>query len=120
MIVGRTTKDSATIRRVTVDFTTNGWLDTGETISGVTTPVVVVEQQAVWYNGALSTTPIPPPVDSAPLVVNSITIIGSSTMVQLMLGVGTPGLTYKVTFVATGTSGREEQIDLLVMVRTPP
>lgn len=119
MLVGRSPKDSATIRRVTVDFITNGWLDTGETILSVTTPVVVVEQIAVWQNGTLATVPFPLPPDTTPLAVNSIAIVSSSQKVQLMLGLGTPGLTYKVTFVATGSSGRVEQIDLIVFVRQP-
>lgn len=117
MLTGRLTKDSADVRRATVDFITNNWLDTGETIASITTPVVVVEQNAVvcFPPGQ----PFPAPVDSTPLIVVSSAIVSSSQKVKLMLGVGTPGLTYKVTFVATGTSARQKHIDLLVTVREP-
>lgn len=120
MLTGRITKDSADVRRVTIDFVTNGWLDQSETLSGFTTPVIVVEQNAVWQNGAYVVTPPPPPVDSTPLTLVSSFLLTGNQMVQLLLGVGTPGLTYKVTFVATGgTSNRRKQIDILVTVREP-
>lgn len=115
MLVGRTTKDSATIRRVTVDFITNGWLDFDETIVSVTTPTVVVEQLAVF---APAGAPPALPADTTPMTVGSVAIVSNSQKVQLMLNNGTPGLTYKVTFVATGgTSARAEQIDFFVFVR---
>lgn len=120
MLVGRMTKDSADFRRATIDFITNGWLDDNETITSITTPVIVVEQNATWVNGAYVTTPPPPPVDTTPLVLTSSFIVSGNQLVQLLLSVGTPGLTYKVTFVATGSSSnRQKQIDLLVTVREP-
>ncbi len=122
MLVGRLTKDSAELRRVTVDYFTNGWLDTGETISAVSTPVVVVEITAgiVLDRGYEVISPAPPLVDVTPLVVQSIYIVSQGQFVQLMLGLGTPGITYKVTFLATGaTSGRIKQVDLLVTIREP-
>lgn len=117
MLVGRLTKDSADLRRATVDFITNNWLDSGETITSITTPAIVVEQNAVvnFPPGQA----FPAPVDSTPLTLASSAIVSSSQKVKLMLSVGTPGLTYKVTFVATGTSGRHKQVDLLVSVREP-
>lgn len=119
MLIGRITKDSAAVRRVIVDFVTNGWLDALETIASKTAPTVVVEQLAVWQNGVLATVPFPPPSDTTPLVVNSSVLISTNQKVQLMLGAGTPGLTYKVTFTVTGTSGRTEQVDILVFLRQP-
>lgn len=116
MLVGRLTKDSADLRRVTVDFT--DWLDVNETISAVTAPVIVVEMNAVFQIGAWSATPLPPPVDSTPMIVVSTTVVDNGLMVQIMLDIGTPGLTYKVTFLATGSSSaREKQIDFFVTVR---
>ena len=120
MLVGRITKDSADVRRVTVDFIANNWLDTNEQLASITTPTIVVEQNASWQLGQYVTTPPPPPADTTPLtLVNSFLVTGNQ-LVQLMLSSGTPGLTYKVTFVATAaTSQRQKQIDLLVTVREP-
>lgn len=120
MLTGRITKDSADVRRVTVDFITNGWLDTNEQISTITTPVIVVEQNAVWQVGAYIATPPPSPVDTTPMTLVSAFIVSGNQKVQLMLTAGTPGLTYKVTFVATtATSLRQKQIDLIVTIREP-
>lgn len=120
MLTGRLTKDSADFRRATIDFITNGWLDANETIASFTTPVIVVEQNAVYQNGAYVVTPPPPPVDTTPLVLTSAFLVTGNQKIQLLLSVGTPGLTYKVTFVATGSSSsRQKQIDLLVTVREP-
>lgn len=116
MLTGRLNKDSADASRVTVDFTQ--WLDTNEKITSITSPTVVVEQAATWQAGAWTTQPPPPVTDSTPLLVANSFIIANGTEVQLVITVGTPGLTYKVTFVATGSSSlRVKQIDLLVTVR---
>lgn len=113
MKVGQLTKDSADETRVTVDFTS--WLDNAEVITGATMPVVVVEQTTT----CLGTTP-PPPVDTTPLLVASTTVVGAGLQVQMLLTAGTPGLTYKITFVASGsTSSRQKQVDILVSVRPP-
>lgn len=117
MLTGRLNKDSADASRVTLDF--SQWLDTNETITAISTPTVVVEQLATWQAGAWTNQPPPPVTDSTPLVVANSFIVDSSTQVQLILAVGTPGLTYKITFVATASSSfRLKQIDLLVNIRT--
>lgn len=118
MMTGRITKDSSELRRVTVDFTQ--WVDDLEVIASITTAVIVVEQNATWQNGAWTNTPPPPVTDTTPLTLVSSTITDAGLQVRLMLGVGTPGLTYKVTFDATGSvSGRVKQVDMLVTVREP-
>lgn len=118
MLTGRLTKDNADHTRVTVDFTQ--WLDTNETISSVTTPTVVAEQSAVWQFGPFTPQPPPPIVDSTPVTVQNSFIIAAGLMVQLILTAGTPGVTDKVTFVATGSSSfRQKQIDILVNTRYP-
>jgi ABC-type long-subunit fatty acid transport system fused permease/ATPase subunit len=118
MLTGRVTKDSADVRRFTVDF--SQWLDAGETISALTTPVIVIELTASWTNGTYISTPPIPPTDTTPLVIISSAILITGLQVQVLCGVGTPGLTYKITFVVTGaSSGRQKQIDVLVTVRQP-
>jgi hypothetical protein len=118
MMTGRLTKDSAEVRRVTIDF--SQWLDSNEALSAITGPVVAIEQMQVWQQGQWVTIPPGGIVDATPLSVASAVILGSGTQARLMLTSGTPGITYKVTFVATaGTSGRQKQVDLIVTVRTP-
>jgi hypothetical protein len=120
MLVGRLTKDSADVRRAVVDFITLNWLDLNETIASINTPVIVVEQQQVLNFPQPPVFPLPAPVDTTPLTLVSSIILSGNQKVQLLLGVGTPGLTYKVTFVATGSSsGRQKQIDILVTIRQP-
>ena len=118
MIVGRLVKDSAELRRVTIDFSL--WLDATEQVSATTTPAIIVEQLATWQQGAWVSTPPPPVTDTTPLSLASSVIAAGGSQVMLMLGAGTPGLTYKVTFVATGgISGRQAQVDFTVTVRMP-
>lgn len=116
MLTGRLTKDSADLSRVTIDFTP--WLDTSETVTSITTPVVALEQNALWQTGAWTNQPPLPPLDTTPLVVNNAFIVSGGLMVQLILAIGTPGLTYKVTFAGSGSSSlRTKQIDILVTLR---
>lgn len=129
MLVGRITKDTSDSRRVTVSFV--DWLDTNEAIRSTTTPVVAVQQNAVWGQGQPFTVmPQPTPTDPTPLTVGSISVSNvtcddtgvtyTAAGVTMFLNSGTPGVTYKVTFTATGSiSGRVKQIDLLVTVRQP-
>ena len=118
MIVGRINKDNADVSRATIDF--SQWLDVGEAVSALASPVVVVEQNASWQQGAYIATPPPPVVDSTPLTVLSTTSVNSNLQLQIMLQAGTPGLTYKVTFIGVGSvSGRNKQIDLIVNIREP-
>lgn len=115
MMTGRLTKDSAEVRRVTVDFSL--WCDTSEVISAVSTPAIVIEPFAV--RNLPAGVPIFTPPDTTPLTLYSAVLI-SAQQVQLMLQAGTPGLTYKLTFLATGsTSLRQHQCDLLITVRGP-
>ncbi len=121
MIAGRLTKDSAEVRRVTLDFFTDGWLDTAETIATVSVPLVVLEPSAGWVIGNAVVSPAPLPPDVTPLVVSAGPfIVQQGQLVQLFVAVGTPGLTYKVTLLVTGSSsGRTKQVDILVFVRLP-
>lgn len=120
MLVGRINKDSSEQRRITVDF--SEWLDTDETIASTTTPVIVVEMLATWQSGVWSSNPpiVDPIADTTPLQLETMVTVTGGQMVQLWVGVGTPGVTYKLTFDATGsTSNRVAQIDILVSVRAP-
>lgn len=118
MIVARIVKDSADTRRVIIDFANDpagSWLDTGETISAGL-PTVVVQPAAVWIDNP-SASPLTV-VDVTPLTVPQPTIVDGGLQVQMMLSSGTPGLTYVVTWLATGsTSGRVKQIDTTVTIR---
>ena len=118
MMTGRITKDSAELRRVTIDF--SKWLDTNETVSAVSSPGVVVQNATVWSQGGELVQAAPVQiVDATPLQVSSIAVMPGGTEVRLMLSAGTPGLVYAVTFLATGSaSARVCQIDVLVGVRT--
>lgn len=118
MIVGRLTKDQADVRRVTVDFTQ--WLDAGETVVSATVPVIDVRQQASWSDGPYIANPPPVVSDTTPLTLLSEAVVNGNTGVQLFLQAGTPSLTYVVSFIATGGSGRQKEIDILVYVRVPP
>lgn len=132
MKIAHITKDSADVRRFTVDFLNDEagpWLDDGEVISSITTPAITIEQYATWQYGSYVSPPITTPTDTTPLVIVSAGIIAptlngvsqGNVQVQIFVGVGTPGLTYKVTFVATGsTSGRQKQISVLVTIRGVP
>lgn len=118
MLTGRLTKDSADHTRVTVDFT--NWLDQNEVITSVSTPTVVTEQAAVWQYGPYTPQPPPPIADTTPVLVANSFIVAAGLMVQLILTSGTPGITDKITFVATGSSSfRQKQIDLIVNCRMP-
>ncbi len=123
MIVGRINKDSAEIRRITVDFAADqagSWLDPGEVIGSFSTPVIVVQQLAVWNCGVPMLGVAALPADTTPLQLINSAISTDGTQVGFLIGSGTPGLTYKFTFVAAGSlSGRTKQIDIIVTVREP-
>ncbi len=122
MLAGRVNKDTQDFTRVVVDF--SQWLDPGEIIGAATPATVTVMQEASWSVDPYVTQPPLPITDSTPLTVPNETIVsgtgGNNTAVQLFFGVGTPGLSYVVSFTATGqTSGRQKDIDIIVMVRQP-
>jgi hypothetical protein len=115
MLVGRQTKEPLDIRRATVDF--SRWLDSGETITGFTTPVVT---NILYLSGIPYDAVATPPPDPNPLVVDSSFVIGSGTQVQLFMSQGSPGYAYQIQFVATGTSTRQQAIELQMTVVGPP
>jgi hypothetical protein len=112
MLVGRLTKETTDLRRATVDFTP--WIDTGETISSYTAPVITNLTAAARLTAGLPTVP-----DTTPLTVANAYLIENATMVQLFLAAGTPGMSYQVQFVATGSSTRQQTIELCVTIRGP-
>lgn len=119
MLVGKTTKTNLERRRVTITF--EEWLDEGETIASITTPVVALQANA-WPGPWPDSTPILAtpvvPDDPTPMVVANSYIIASDTKVQLFFEDGTEGNSYAVTFVATGSSStREVEIRVDVSVR---
>lgn len=120
MLIGRGYKTPSEVYRYTVDFEDLGWLDTGETLTAITTPVVTLNPNA--YPGPFPNTPfIDPdallPPDPTPLTVLSAAIITSDTQVQLFLQAGTDGNGYSVSYDATGTSGRVKTIRFDMSVR---
>jgi hypothetical protein len=118
MIEGRTLKDTQDVTRITVDF--SKWLDAGEVIGAVTSATVTVLLSASWNTDVFVAQAPLPIVDTTPLVVLSEALVSNNTEVRLMLGLGTPGVSYVVTFVATGqTSGRQKEVDIIVTIREP-
>ena len=112
MLVGRLTKETPDLRRATVDFTP--WIDTGETITAFSAPVVTNLTMLAWLTAGIL--PVP---DVTPLLLSSAFLLPSATMVQMFLAAGTPGMSYQVAFVAIGTSQRQQTIELVVTIRGP-
>ena len=115
MLVGRQTKEPTDVRRATVDF--SRWLDTGETITGFTAPVIT---NLLYLSGVPFQAVQTPPPDMNPLVVSSSFITGNGTQVQLFTEDGTPGYAYQVQFIATGSSTRQITIELNVTCVSAP
>lgn len=115
MNYGRTAKETQDRHRVVVDFFE--WLDPGEAVSDVSTPVVSVAT-SVWDQ----TTPdIPPSADPTPLTVFSVTMLDASTKAEFLLDAGSPDLVYTVTCLATGsTSGRIQTVAFTVELQDTP
>jgi hypothetical protein len=112
-------KETAEVGRVIIDF--GCWLDPGEVLGSVSR----FSLRAADYNPVAASWQVDYPldfaeqatiVDSVPLVLTGATIVGGK-VVNVLLGAGTPGLTYIASFIAiASTSGREKQIDILVAI----
>lgn len=117
MLVGISAKENPDRSRVVVDFL--DWLDPGEGVSATTTPVITVDATGGWScsDPALN----PAPADTTPLTLVSVTMMDATTKAVLLLDAGTPGLTYLVSFVATGgTSGRKQAIEVRMTIIAAP
>jgi hypothetical protein len=115
MLVGRTSKETTDRHRVVIDFMR--WLDPGEGVSGLTIPVITVDNGS-WQEGA---PPGPPPDDITSMVLFSRNLLDANTKAEFLLDAGTPGVTYLVSFIATGsTSGRLQTIEFRVHIEPAP
>ena len=123
--VGAIAKETAEIGRAVFDYSC--WLDTGEGI--VTTgPVRIVPTgegcgcASAWRTDYPFPSPADtdPPVDTDPLVLNGVKV-RDSKMIELLVGHGTPGLSYTVSFLAYGSSsGRKKQVNFCVAIPKTP
>ncbi len=118
MLVGRLNKEPTDTSRFTVDFTP--WVDTGETITAFTTPVITDVTNSFPAPFSLYPAPpvYPPFVDPSPLLVSSSYLL-TGLQVQMLVIDGSIGRVYQVQFVATGSSGRLKTIEVLVNVVGP-
>lgn len=101
-LVGRITKASTDISRVRVDFTS--WLDGSETLDSITYSAADTDTSG-W---SVAPPPFPALADPTPLEIQSIELASGDTIVEMFLTDGSPGVTYTVTFIARGASGREQ------------
>lgn len=118
-VLGRSRKAVADTLRVVIDF--SRWLDTGETIGSLSRFSLKVdtdnEVATAWQVDYPfeTTTDSAAIADTVPLILTGATITGAKA--NILLGAGTPKLTYIVSFVATGaTSGRVREVDFFVTV----
>lgn len=114
MIIARLTKETDDITRLVIDM--SKWLDGGEAVTSVTTPVVITD-----YCGYTGSSPlvVVAPVDATPLTVGTPAITGGATSVTLLVHAGTPGLAYFVEFDVTSASGRVRTLDAHVSISQP-
>lgn len=104
-------KDSA--EKVRRDFDFSKWLDSAETISTLSLSAIVVEG-----GFGVGPPPVTLPTDTTPLTINTSNSINADTGIRILWQAGTPGLTYKSTFIVTGSSSsRVKQVDVFVTVR---
>lgn len=119
-IVATVAKDTAEVARLLADM--SGWLDEDEVIGSLTRFSLVVNGSVplatAWqvdYPFEL-TVEVSPITDSVPLVMTGASILGG-TQASILVGAGTPGVSYIVSCIATGsTSGRQKEIDFYVNV----
>jgi hypothetical protein len=123
MLVGRLQKETTDIRRATVDFG-KAWLDSGETLQSFTDPLVELMGAWVpgpypsWPDNVIPATVLPP--DPTPLVMDFIIMIPGGKLVQMFVSSGTPGNFYRISFTASGTSGRAQTVELVMSVKHQP
>lgn len=116
---GRVSKSTTDVQRTEIDFVR--WLDDDESIGAVSqfsllvdtsNPLATAWQTDYPFDPTAEDSPIE---DTTPLILVGATITG--TTANILVGAGTPGITYIVSFVARGaTSGREKEVDFLVTI----
>jgi hypothetical protein len=119
-IVGGIIKETAEVGRAVFDFSC--WLDKDEVV-GLVSRFSLANQgskAAVAWQPDYPFDPVDaaadPPADDVPLVFTGSTT-DAGRVVNVLVGAGTPGLTYTASFVAVGNrSGREKQINFLVTI----
>jgi hypothetical protein len=123
MLIGRMQMETTDIRRCTVDFG-KSWLDPGEQLTGTTAPLV--ELMGAWVPGPYPSYPdnvVPNPVlpeDPTPLELENWIVLPDKKKLQMFLAEGTPGNFYRVSFVATGSSGRAQTVEIIMSVKHAP
>lgn len=120
MLVGRVAKDTAEMSRYVVDL--SDWLDDGEVIGSLSRFSLIAADGVPLATAWQTDYPFDPtavddlPADATPLILVGSSILGG-TQASVIVGAGTPGLTYIVSYIATGsTSGRQREVDFHVTV----
>jgi len=113
-------------REAYLDFTR--WLAPGETVASVAQHGIQADPEPSC-NGSWSiafdcseccSAATEPPPDSNPLIVFVASVAAAGTKATLLIGQGTPGLTYAVSFLAVVLpSMRRKSVDIMVCVGTP-
>ena len=121
MILGSIHKDHAEAARFSINLAE--WLDEGEAIYLLSQFSVIVddaELATAWqvdypFTASTELPGIVDDPDTTLLLVSSA--IASDVQADVLVGAGTPGVTYLVSFIAEGsTSGRKKQVDFNVIV----
>ena len=120
MLLGHLRKDTAETSRFSVNL--SDWLDEGEAIVGLEQLSVIVEDAdlATAWQADYPFTPTEELVDipdTAPLELVAYGLTHGNAQAEILVGGGTPGLTYLVSMLAVGsTSSRKKQVDFNVTV----
>jgi hypothetical protein len=119
-IVVTVAKDTAEVTRLLADM--SGWLDDGEVIGSLTrfslmvnelVPLATAWQVDYPFDPTTVESPI---VDTSPLIMTGASILGG-TQASILVGSGTPGVSYIVSCIATGSSsGRQKELDFYVNI----
>lgn len=118
-VIGGIRKETAEIGRAVFDF--GCWLDRGETIADTGEHVIAAGDgcscAGSWQvDYPLCCGPVEIPPDTLPLTWNHVSVQGGRT-IEVLLGKGTPGLSYLASFLAVGSSsGRRKQINFCVSI----
>jgi len=117
-VIGGIKKETAEISRAVFDYTC--WLDGGETIALFGRSTIALGDCSCigsWQVDYPCCTPCGDiPEDTNPLKWNGITI-DAGRMIEVLVGKGTPGLSYTVSFLSSGSSsGRLKQINFCVTI----
>jgi hypothetical protein len=114
-------KQSIDAREVIIDF--RRWLGDGESIAALSNFAILANPSMSypsWQTDFPFVTPTTPaPADTIPLVLAGATVVSGETAI-LLIGNGTPGLAYMVSFLATvAPTQRLKEIDILVSINQP-